>query len=388
MVTFAELVVVLNGCPFCEFHVRFAHAYLIFLFLFSAVLVISACDDPASLYMKHEFSTHVVCPESLGGLDSQMWEHVIVETWFPSLSVALHEIRRLYCNNCSVQCFVGGAHDRLISADCDAYILCSEQAYEAITESHVVLKRRMFLLPPVSCGNMEEIFKIHTKLSLRDIPLRPFRPTVCVLTYRPPSLPEHAFEIGFVSAIRELKEYDVTWVNLADYEGKLPSTLHVCHHDIILVKSNWNWVVDSFARRYLQSCASRLALLVSGTAPPPPGEAALFYDALAYETEWYRPQLQATGHRNIVHAFGVDTRPMEQVIYPPLPPSIPPLSIVFTTRSSHFTSLQARQAVAGGQQWDVLFVGLFAAYKRPWLLANKPGRRLAVGKQVGGCEQP
>ena len=30
--------------------------------------------------------------------------------------------------------------------------------------------------------------------------------------------------------------------------------------------------------------------------------------------------------------------------------------------------------------WDYLFVGMFVEYKRPWLLADKPGARLAVGR--------
>jgi hypothetical protein len=36
--------------------------------------------------------------------------------------------------------------------------------------------------------------------------------------------------------------------------------------------------------------------------------------------------------------------------------------------------------VCVAELWDHLFVGLFVAYKRPWLLADKPGRKLAIGR--------
>ena len=61
--------------------------------------------------------------------------------------------------------------------------------------------------------------------------------------------------------------------------------------DFLLVKSNWHWQLDEAFRAFLAPrCAARAALLVSGTLPPPPHPAPLAYDALLYETEWYRPQ--------------------------------------------------------------------------------------------------
>ncbi len=59
-------------------------------------------------------------------------------------------------------------------------------------------------------------------------------------------------------------------------------------------------------------------------------------------------------------AFGVDTR-----VFHPLPSP----------------DCEGKGASEGGLgKWDVLFVGMFVAYKRPWLLAHKTGSRLAVGR--------
>jgi hypothetical protein len=60
-------------------------------------------------------------------------------------------------------------------------------------------------------------------------------------------------------------------------------------------------------------------------------------------------RLQIAGHPRVQKAFGVDTRA--------------------------FFPLTHRHV-----QWEVLFVGMFVEYKRPWLLARKLGRRLAIGR--------
>ena len=71
-----------------------------------------------------------------------------------------------------------------------------------------------------------------------------------------------------------------------------------------------------------------------------------------------RPQI--AGHPRVHKAFGVDTR-----VFHPLPSP----------------DCEGKGASEGGLgTWDVLFVGMFVAYKRPWLLAHKTGSRLAVGR--------
>ena len=58
--------------------------------------------------------------------------------------------------------------------------------------------------------------------------------------------------------------------------------------DVLLVKSNWHWTVDVFAREFLAAHRTPRALLISGTADPPAEDAIVrFYDALVYETDWY-----------------------------------------------------------------------------------------------------
>ena len=174
---------------------------------------------------------------------------------------------------------------------------------------------------------------------------------------------------------------------------------------MVLVKSNYNWVVDTFVRSCLRDWSAYawatgsqsvehefpdlgptrsgpipMALLISGLLPPPASGLAPqaprldntrereprmvqdlhFYDTLVYETEWYAPQIEQ--HARTIHAFGVDT------------------DLIRATAAE----MRAREGVgpdgAVAKEWDYMFVGTFTNYKRPFLLANKPGRKLAVGE--------
>ncbi len=66
------------------------------------------------------------------------------------------------------------------------------------------------------------------------------------------------------------------------------------------------------------------------------------------------PLEQVARHPRVHKAFGVDTR-----AFHPMP---------------------TPDCGAVGGVWDYLFVGMFVDYKRPGLLATKPGARLAVGR--------
>ena len=78
------------------------------------------------------------------------------------------------------------------------------------------------------------------------------RPRVAVVHYRSQGIKESEFEGGFVAAMRQLQDagmYTVTWVNLAE---PLPPTLNFDDDfDVVLVKSNWDWIVDSACRPWL-----------------------------------------------------------------------------------------------------------------------------------------
>lgn len=70
------------------------------------------------------------------------------------------------------------------------------------------------------------------------------------------------------------------------------------------------------------------------------------YNVLFYETAWYRSTIEQ--HPNIVHAFGVNTSIFHKMNYP--------------------------------RYWDYITVGAFADWKRQGYMAEKTGRRLAVGQ--------
>lgn len=89
------------------------------------------------------------------------------------------------------------------------------------------------------------------------------------------------------------------------------------------------------------------ALCIGGTAGTPDSIHA--YQVVFFETYWdLDTRLSTTRHPHLVHAFGVNTD-----IYRPL--ELPKV-------------------------WDYLTVGAFAAWKRQFLLEDKPGLRLAVGQ--------
>lgn len=141
--------------------------------------------------------------------------------------------------------------------------------------------------------------------------------------------------------------HDVRWLNLHPQEPSLAANLRrLADCDFLLVKSNWNWIVDKAVREHCRSSAVPKGLLISGVAPPPSVRKMLFYDVLFYQTHWYAPQLAA--HPLTVHSFGIDTR----VMWPD--PQV--------TRDI-----------------DWLSVGQVVGYKRPERLLECSGRRVMVG---------
>lgn len=111
--------------------------------------------------------------------------------------------------------------------------------------------------------------------------------------------------------------------------------------DFVLGWGGFNSSVD----KYLQKSSSKKGLCIGGNAFPPDG--ADNYDVLFYETKWYRPQINF--HKNIVHAFGVNTD-----IFSPSPIPTP---IV----------------------WDYIGAGCLAKWKRWNKMSHKTGSRLVVG---------
>ena len=173
-------------------------------------------------------------------------------------------------------------------------------------------------------------------------------PTVGIVYYRPQSTPKDSFEVGFFSAVQKLSNmglyHEIRKFNIANLEGldrdspelkQLLSEFDLGANGVLLVKSNWGWVVDEFAREFLGHIETPKLLLISGTAPVPKDSSIVrFYDGLVYETLWYYQTARLSEHHpNTHHAFGIDT--------------------------SIMTSQNQK-----GKIWDLLFVGWMAPYKR------------------------
>ena len=111
---------------------------------------------------------------------------------------------------------------------------------------------------------------------------------------------------GFTEALKILKEtYTITMLNYADTK---PSTDVLNSFDFVIVKSNWNQVIDHYLRNDIKGLTVPMGLMISGNATPPSLREMEFYDVLWYETEWYKNQIDQ--HWNIHHAFGIDTTTM------------------------------------------------------------------------------
>lgn len=126
-------------------------------------------------------------------------------------------------------------------------------------------------------------------------------------------------------------------------------------HDFVLGWGAFGSRVD----QALQPVRSiKKGLCIAGNAMPPTG--ADNYDVLFYETKWYRPQINF--HKNIVHAFGINSD-----IY-----------------NSEPVSNLVNMSFATPVVWDYIGVGSLSAWKRWDKILGKNGLKLVVGEyQVG-----
>jgi hypothetical protein len=157
---------------------------------------------------------------------------------------------------------------------------------------------------------------------------------------------------GFTAAMELLaSRFDTRWLNLHPTAPEQEAALErLPDCDVLLVNSNWRWIVDRLVRRRLDRSRPPLALRIAGVGKPPRRRRMRFYDLLFYETPWYEARIAR--HPRRIQAFGVDTRVM-------------------------------RPAPGVERDVDWLSVGALKPYKRHELLGSHGGRRVVVGDQVG-----
>lgn len=131
-------------------------------------------------------------------------------------------------------------------------------------------------------------------------------------------------------------DFSITYLNLSKRDEFLPD-----RYDLILGWGAFNSKVDHFIRDVLYT---KRGLLIGGNASPP--YKTHDYDVLFYETDWYKPQIEA--HKNIHKAFGINSK------------------IYFNTRHPKVI--------------DYITVGSFSAWKRQNKLLLKRGIKLAIGE--------
>lgn len=152
---------------------------------------------------------------------------------------------------------------------------------------------------------------------------------------------------GLWCALNLLEEdFKVNKLNLYDRQPD-----NAAGFDFVLGWGAFNSRVDHFMQKLTNQ---KKGLCIGGNTYPPAG--ADSYDVLFYETKWYRPEISF--HKNIVHAFGVNTDIYNNINIP-----VPIL-------------------------WDYIGVGSFSSWKRWPLMLEKPGNRLIIGEyQVNNEEE-
>lgn len=157
---------------------------------------------------------------------------------------------------------------------------------------------------------------------------------------------------GLSAALNTLEQkWVIEKINLQDFkemesgqfylEKKVNERGREC--DFTLGWGAFNSPVDNL----LKGLKIKKGLCIAGNAFPP--TECLQYDALFYETKWYRPQIEH--HPHIFQAFGVNTDIFFQVESYPVP-----------------------------ILWDYIGVGSFSYWKRWEKMTHKTGRKLIIGE--------
>lgn len=128
-----------------------------------------------------------------------------------------------------------------------------------------------------------------------------------------------------------------------DKHNLIDGDVDLSKYDFILGWGGFGSPADQFIR--VRCKDKKKGLCIAGNAIPPYD--INYYDVLFYETEWYRPQIEE--HKNIVHAFGVNTD-----IY--------------------------KETYHMGKTIDYLTVGSFSNWKRQGFMLMRTGKRLAIGE--------
>lgn len=160
---------------------------------------------------------------------------------------------------------------------------------------------------------------------------------------------------GFTAGMELIAEtHTVRWLNVHPDTPALETNLaQLDDGDFLLVKSNWDWIVDRAVRRHCARASIPKGLLISGVGKPPAPRKMRFYDVLFYQTKWY--ELQLVAHPLRFHTYGIDTSVMSP-----------------------------RAGVEKDIDW--LSVGQILPYKRHEWLLDKTGRRVVIG-DLTQCDQ-
>ena len=168
----------------------------------------------------------------------------------------------------------------------------------------------------------------------------------------PGSTKWYTWDDGFVASLGRLSARGnvVTFFNTADLGDGTALRRAVLDADVVLVKSNWDWVVDVAYRKHVSGMRPAV-LAISGISGRVSAKKARPYDVLIYQTDWYRSRLPKGAAS--IHAYGVN----DDVMFAPDRPVEKSIDWLFVGKIDH------ARGVSG--------------------LIEMSGRRVAVGERSG-----
>lgn len=153
---------------------------------------------------------------------------------------------------------------------------------------------------------------------------------------------------GFTKAIDILKAtYNDMQIQMINFY--VNKNLELNNYDIVMIKWGFGSDMQHYAKNYFESKGKKckIGLFISSIIKPTDNDLK-FFDLLFYETEWYKQYAGLNRHKNIYHAFGIDTAVMKKM------PEVE-------------------------KKYDIIFVGAISKHKRPLNILKKEGTKLAVG---------
>lgn len=151
---------------------------------------------------------------------------------------------------------------------------------------------------------------------------------------------------GFTKAIEILKNDELFEIDMINFYNS--PNIELNNYNFVFIKWGFGSIMQTYAQNYFKTKNKKckMGIFISSIKIPTDDEIK-FFDVMFYETQWYNEYANLSRHKNIYHAFGIDSNVMINMNIDKI--------------------------------YDYIFVGNITAYKRPLNLIKKSGKKLVVG---------